>query len=75
MAGTPKPAHPPFSVADAKSEAEQLVETVGHGRAGRLAATQCLEAHVGIESKLTSSPMLPVKVVMEGSEACRAERR
>ena len=58
--GTP-PAHPPFAVA----EAEQLVEMVGHGSAGWLEATQHLEAHVGVESKLTSPSTVTAVAVEE----------
>jgi len=64
--GTPTPAHLPFAVA----EAEQLVETVGHGSARWLEATQNSEAQVGIESKLTSSSA----AVEDVTEARRAER-
>ena len=57
------------------AEAKQLVETVGHGSAGWLEATQYLEAHAGIESKLTS-PLTATATAMEEdvTEACRAER-
>ena len=67
--GTPTPAHPPLVVA----EAEQLVEMVGHGSAGWLETTQELEAHAGIESKLTS-PSTVTAAVEDVTEACRAER-
>ena len=55
------------------AEAKQLVETVGHGSAGWLEATQYLEAHAGIESKLTS-PLTVTAAAEDVTEACRAER-
>ena len=70
MVGTPTPAHPPLVVAEAK----QLVETVGHGSAGWLEATQYLEAHAGIESKLTSPSTVTAAAAEDVTEACRAER-
>ena len=71
MVGTPTPAHPPLVVAEAK----QLVEAVGHGSAGWLEATQYLEAHAGIESKLTSPSTVTAAAMEEDvTEACRAER-
>lgn len=70
----PTPAHPSLAaVADA--EAEQLVETVGHGSAGWLETTQDLKAHDGIESRLTSPSTVAAAAVEMVGEACRAERR